>query len=217
MTFLVSRATLIWCRTWASAPRLGANVAAGPAGAFRCRDRTGGFSSGAPGAGGSAGRVGRVDGATAERAAGVRPGSRLLTWWGPSESPGICGAVARPLAQEAAVHTYDAQLTVGTLPCRLPLPARSPPPLDDGADTALLPARETAGELLLSLVRPYARGNTGGPRGMPPTNDCSSVVVAFGRADRDLSSCPAQGRVRWLCRAPMSFAAPAGQLRHTET
>ncbi|WP_330328464.1 maleylpyruvate isomerase family mycothiol-dependent enzyme [Streptomyces sp. NBC_00536] len=35
------------------------------------------------------------------------------TWWGSSQSPRTCGAVARHQLQEIAVHTYDAQLTVG--------------------------------------------------------------------------------------------------------
>jgi uncharacterized protein (TIGR03083 family) len=33
--------------------------------------------------------------------------------WGKSQSPRTCGAVARHQVQELAVHTYDAQLTVG--------------------------------------------------------------------------------------------------------
>ena len=35
------------------------------------------------------------------------------TRWGDSQSPQTCGAVARHQLQEIAVHTYDAQLTVG--------------------------------------------------------------------------------------------------------
>lgn len=35
------------------------------------------------------------------------------TWWGSSQSPRTCGAVARHQLQEIAMHTYDAQLTVG--------------------------------------------------------------------------------------------------------
>ncbi|MEU9155597.1 maleylpyruvate isomerase N-terminal domain-containing protein [Streptomyces sp. NPDC048417] len=35
------------------------------------------------------------------------------TWWGTSQSPGTCAAVARHQLQEVAVHTYDAQLTLG--------------------------------------------------------------------------------------------------------
>ncbi|WP_316528301.1 maleylpyruvate isomerase N-terminal domain-containing protein [Kitasatospora brasiliensis] len=34
-------------------------------------------------------------------------------WWGASQSPRTCGAVARHQLQEIAMHTYDAQLTVG--------------------------------------------------------------------------------------------------------
>ncbi|MFD8807086.1 maleylpyruvate isomerase family mycothiol-dependent enzyme [Streptomyces sp. NPDC059597] len=35
------------------------------------------------------------------------------TWWGASQSPVNCGAVARHQLQQMAVHTYDAQLTAG--------------------------------------------------------------------------------------------------------
>jgi uncharacterized protein (TIGR03083 family) len=35
------------------------------------------------------------------------------TWWGRSQSPQTCGAVARHQLHEIAVHTYDAQLTIG--------------------------------------------------------------------------------------------------------
>jgi uncharacterized protein (TIGR03083 family) len=42
------------------------------------------------------------------------------TWWGASQSPRTCGAVARHQLQEIAMHTYDAQLTVGA-PEPLPL------------------------------------------------------------------------------------------------
>jgi uncharacterized protein (TIGR03083 family) len=35
------------------------------------------------------------------------------SWWDGSQSPLTCGAVARHQLQEIAVHTYDAQLTVG--------------------------------------------------------------------------------------------------------
>lgn len=42
------------------------------------------------------------------------------TWWGGSQSPPTCGAVARHQLQEISVHTYDAQLTVGA---PQPLPA----------------------------------------------------------------------------------------------
>ncbi|MGC4891838.1 maleylpyruvate isomerase family mycothiol-dependent enzyme [Micromonospora sp. DT227] len=45
------------------------------------------------------------------RAAGPERG--CWTWWGTSQSPSTCGAVARHQLQEVAVHTYDAQLTVG--------------------------------------------------------------------------------------------------------
>jgi len=35
------------------------------------------------------------------------------TWWGTSQSPQTCGAVARHQLQQIAVHAYDAQITVG--------------------------------------------------------------------------------------------------------
>jgi uncharacterized protein (TIGR03083 family) len=43
------------------------------------------------------------------------------TWWGTSQSPENCGAVARHQLQEISMHTYDAELTVGTVQPR-PLP-----------------------------------------------------------------------------------------------
>ncbi|MFF4896186.1 maleylpyruvate isomerase family mycothiol-dependent enzyme [Streptomyces sp. NPDC001068] len=42
------------------------------------------------------------------------PDRGCWTWWGASQSPGNCGAVARHQLQQIAVHTYDAQVTVGT-------------------------------------------------------------------------------------------------------
>lgn len=41
------------------------------------------------------------------------PDRGCWTWWGTSQSPQTCGAVARHQLQEVAVHTYDAQLTLG--------------------------------------------------------------------------------------------------------
>ncbi|MFE7168342.1 maleylpyruvate isomerase family mycothiol-dependent enzyme [Streptomyces sp. NPDC057616] len=41
------------------------------------------------------------------------PDRGCWTWWGASDSPQTSGAVARHQVQEAAVHTYDAQLTAG--------------------------------------------------------------------------------------------------------
>ncbi|HTF12576.1 MAG TPA: maleylpyruvate isomerase N-terminal domain-containing protein [Asanoa sp.] len=40
------------------------------------------------------------------------PDRGCWTWWGTSQSPQTCGAVARHQLQEIAVHTYDAQLSV---------------------------------------------------------------------------------------------------------
>jgi uncharacterized protein (TIGR03083 family) len=42
------------------------------------------------------------------------PDRGCWTWWGTSQSPQTSGAVARHQLQEIAVHTYDAQITVGT-------------------------------------------------------------------------------------------------------
>jgi len=41
------------------------------------------------------------------------PDRGCWTWWGTSQSPQTCGAVARHQLQEVAVHTYDAQVTLG--------------------------------------------------------------------------------------------------------
>jgi uncharacterized protein (TIGR03083 family) len=41
------------------------------------------------------------------------PARGCWTWWGKSQSAQTCGAVARHQLQEIAVHTYDAQLTIG--------------------------------------------------------------------------------------------------------
>jgi len=41
------------------------------------------------------------------------PDRGCWTWWGGSQSPQTSGAVARHQVQEAMVHTYDAQVTLG--------------------------------------------------------------------------------------------------------
>lgn len=41
------------------------------------------------------------------------PDRGCWTWWDTSQSPQVSGAVARHQVQEAAVHAYDAQITVG--------------------------------------------------------------------------------------------------------
>jgi hypothetical protein len=48
------------------------------------------------------------------------PDRGCWTWWADGQSPQTCAAVAKHQLQEIAVHTYDAQLTVGT---PQPLPA----------------------------------------------------------------------------------------------
>ncbi|GAA2136477.1 maleylpyruvate isomerase family mycothiol-dependent enzyme [Kitasatospora kazusensis] len=42
------------------------------------------------------------------------PDRGCWTWWGKSQSPQTCAGAARRQLHEIAVHTYDAQLTVGT-------------------------------------------------------------------------------------------------------
>ena len=42
------------------------------------------------------------------------PDRGCWTWWGDSQSPETCGAMARHQVQELSVHTYDAQLTIGS-------------------------------------------------------------------------------------------------------
>lgn len=42
------------------------------------------------------------------------PDRGCWTWWGTSQSPQTSGAVARHQLQEVTVHTYDAQITVGS-------------------------------------------------------------------------------------------------------
>ncbi|MFF6981881.1 maleylpyruvate isomerase N-terminal domain-containing protein [Streptomyces sp. NPDC008343] len=66
-----------------------------------------------------AGLAGRIDATAAGRTREAGPDRGCLTWWGTSQSPQTCGAVARHQLQEVALHTYDAQLTVGA---PLPLP-----------------------------------------------------------------------------------------------
>ncbi len=41
------------------------------------------------------------------------PDRGCWTWWGSSQSPQTTGAVARHQLQQVAVHTYDAQITIG--------------------------------------------------------------------------------------------------------
>lgn len=44
------------------------------------------------------------------------PDRGCWTWWGGSQSPQTCGAVARHQVQEVSVHTYDVQATLGIPP-----------------------------------------------------------------------------------------------------
>ncbi|MER5409091.1 maleylpyruvate isomerase N-terminal domain-containing protein [Streptomyces sp. NPDC002769] len=41
------------------------------------------------------------------------PDRGCWTWWGASQSPRACGAVARHQLHQIAAHTYDAQVTTG--------------------------------------------------------------------------------------------------------
>lgn len=59
------------------------------------------------------------------------PDRGCWTWWGGSQSPQTCGAVARHQLQHVAVHTYDAQIAVGAAQ---PLPDE---PALDGVDEFL--------------------------------------------------------------------------------
>ncbi|MEV4620998.1 maleylpyruvate isomerase family mycothiol-dependent enzyme [Asanoa sp. NPDC049573] len=43
------------------------------------------------------------------------PDRGCWTWWGTSQSPQNCAAVARHQLQQMAVHTYDAQLAIGAV------------------------------------------------------------------------------------------------------
>jgi len=63
------------------------------------------------------------------------PDRGCWTWWGASQSPQTSGAVARHQLQEVAVHTYDAQITLG-----------APQPLPDEA------ALDGVGEFLSTCV-----------------------------------------------------------------
>lgn len=64
-----------------------------------------------------AGLLARSAAATQELIAALRaagPAVGCWTWWGDSNVPTTSGAVARHQVQEAAVHTFDAQLATGT-------------------------------------------------------------------------------------------------------
>ncbi|GIF74983.1 GNAT family N-acetyltransferase [Asanoa siamensis] len=130
------------------------------------------------------------------RAAGPERG--CWTWWGDSQSPRTCGAVARHQLQEIAVHTYDAQVALG---------APRPLPADvalDGVDeflttcvatTAPWPHEPVAVEYhategrswRLSLDADGARvGPPGGPTGATLTGSASDLVLVFyGRVPRE--------------------------------
>lgn len=65
----------------------------------------------------SAGLLARSAAATQELIAALQaagPAAGCWTWWGDSDVPRTSGAVARHQVQEAAVHAFDAQLSIGT-------------------------------------------------------------------------------------------------------
>ena len=67
------------------------------------------------------------------------PDAACWTWWGDSGAPMTAGAVARHQVQEAAVHAYDAQDTIGKLE---PVPAAV---AVDGVDEYLTVTLGTSG------------------------------------------------------------------------
>ena len=67
------------------------------------------------------------------------PDRGCWTWWGGSQSPQTCGAVARRQLLHVAVHTYDAQITLGA-PQPLPDEAAL-----DGVDEFLFTSCATTG------------------------------------------------------------------------
>jgi uncharacterized protein (TIGR03083 family) len=93
--------------------RWAAIVAAGPAAVPPAKVRIGGRSGCASGARGPGGLVGRIDAAATRRAAGGRPGSRLLDVVGYLTVAADLRWSRPNQLQEIAVHTYDAQVTLG--------------------------------------------------------------------------------------------------------
>ncbi|TQK50058.1 uncharacterized protein (TIGR03083 family) [Streptomyces sp. SLBN-118] len=93
------------------------------------------------------------------------PGRGCWTWWGPSESPQTSRAVARHQLQEIAVHTYDAQITLGS-PQPLPEEAAL-----DGVDEFLSTccAWTSAWPHKPAAVDFHATGDAPGGSRLPPT------------------------------------------------
>ena len=96
------------------------------------------------------------------------PDRGCWTWWSTSQSPQTCGAVARHQLQQVAVHTYDAQVTLG-----VPQPLPDEVALDgDRRLFVLLPAWEPEQDVATRhLVR---------PEGVLRANGCSHAVIASG-------------------------------------
>ncbi|MFJ8842347.1 maleylpyruvate isomerase family mycothiol-dependent enzyme [Streptomyces cyaneofuscatus] len=67
------------------------------------------------------------------------PDRGCWTWWGTSQSPQNSGAVARHRVQETALHTYDAQITLGA-PQPLPVEVAL-----DGVEEFLFTCNATTG------------------------------------------------------------------------
>ncbi|MGZ3145954.1 maleylpyruvate isomerase family mycothiol-dependent enzyme [Lentzea chajnantorensis] len=119
------------------------------------------------------------------------PDRGCWVWWTGSQSPATCGAVARHQLQQLAVHTYDAQLTIGA-----PQPLPSDVALD-GVDEfqrtcvattspwphepAVVDYRATEGRSWrVRLSAEGARVITGeGPADLTATGTASELVLAF--------------------------------------
>ena len=98
------------------------------------------------------------------------PDRGCWTWWGKSQSPQTCAAVARRQLHEIAVHTYDAQLTVGA-----PQPLPEEVALD-GAEEFLSTARSTTAD------RPGAFLTKRGHRLVASAVRVTASVATAGRA-----------------------------------
>ncbi|CAN7221612.1 maleylpyruvate isomerase N-terminal domain-containing protein [Terrabacter sp. LjRoot27] len=94
-------------RSWA------ATVAAGPAATSRIRPPTDGDAAARREPEALDAWLATSTGLLLDALLEAGPERGAWTWWGDSQSPRTCGAVARHQLQEVAVHTYDAQLTAG--------------------------------------------------------------------------------------------------------
>ena len=147
--------------------------------------------------------------------AGAGPDRGCWTWWGDSQSPSTCGAVARHQLQEVAVHTYDAELTVhggASLPTEVALDgveeflatcnATTSPWPHDPATVDYVVTEGRAWRLHLSgdgarAERLAAPAGQGGPE-EPADVSChaaASDVVLFMYGRRNLDEVPISGTV----------------------